>query len=118
MNTAQTAELTGIPAETLHRLRTRSSTTTLHSGPPYCKRIDKNGVYHYTYNKRDVLAWMKKRNLLLTAKEAADFLNITRDEVLAMTGVKRFDIKCGFIIVNPGKNLFVMVLKNTQKGSK
>lgn len=118
MNTKQTAELTGIPAEMLHRLRTRNSTTTLHSGPPFSRRIDKNGVYHYTYNKTQILSWMKKRNLLITAKEAADLLGITREEVLAVAGVKRFDIRCGFLVINPGKNLFIMVLKKTKKASK
>lgn len=115
MNTQECAEFTGIPAEFLHRVRTRNCTTTLFGGPPFSKRIDRNGQPKIVYNKAQVSAWMRKRNLLVTAAEAASILNIEREEILNIQGPKRFDLKHGFLVVNPGKNQFVLVLRRKRE---
>jgi hypothetical protein len=67
------------------------------------------------YNKKNVMAWMKKRNLLITAAEAAKQIGITRNQLLAISGTKRFDFRKGSIVVQPSKNLFVWVLKRSKK---
>ncbi len=111
MNVKETAELTGIPADLLAKMRTRK-TSTLQSGPPYTKKYNKNGVPRIIYNKHQVMRWMSKRNVLITAGEASRILGIERLEILAVKGVKRFDIHFGFIVVDTTKNLFLLVLKN------
>jgi hypothetical protein len=115
MNTSDTSKLTGIPAGVLKALRSRNETVTNRSGPPYSKVIDKNGVSHFRYNKTLVLRWMAKTNLLLTAKEAANLIGVTRTEIMAVTGTKRFDFRRYSIVISPAKNLFIMILKGRKK---
>lgn len=109
MNTKECSEFTGIPETTLERMRTRV-TTTWRQGPPFAKVVDKDGITHVRYTKAGVLRWMKKRNLLLTALEAATLLGITRDEILAIHGLRRFDLKIGYLLVEAKKNMFTLVL--------
>lgn len=115
MNTAETAKLTGIPLELLIKMRNRNQTITLQSGPPYMKKVDKNGIPYFVYHKTQVMAWLAKRNVLITAAEAAQLIGVTRVEVLKIAGIKRFDFRRYLIIVEPKKNRFLMVLKRRKK---
>ncbi len=109
MNTKECAEFTGIPESLLERMRTRV-TTTWRQGPPFAKVVDKDGVTRVKYSKKNIKRWMKKRNLLLTADEAAALLGITRYEILEIHGLKRFDLTIGHMLVDANKNMFILVL--------
>lgn len=114
MTPSECSKLTGIPLDLLISIRNRP-TSTLQSGPPYCQVVGANGIPKIVYNKTNVLKWMKQRNLLITAAEAAKQIGITRNQLLAISGIKRFDFKKGSIVVQPAKNLFVWVLKRSKK---
>jgi hypothetical protein len=114
MTTEETSKLTGIPLDLLISMRTRR-TSTLQSGPPFSRVVDKDGTPIFKYNKAHVKSWMKNRNALITAAEAAKMIGITREEILNITGIKRFDFPHGSIVIKPTDNLFVFVLKRGKK---
>lgn len=114
MTPTECSKFTGIPLDVLISIRNRP-TSTLQSGPPYSQVYDSNGVPRIVYNKRKVSSWMKNRNLLITAGEAAKMIGITRFQLLSITGVKRFDFRKGSVVVQPSKNLFVFFLKRKKK---
>lgn len=115
MNTTETARFTGIPKDLLIAMRNRNQTVTLQSGPPYTKRIDKDGVPQFSYNKTQVTRWLAKRNVLITAAEAAKVIGVLTSEILKITGIKKFEFRRYFIVVQPSQNRFVMVLKGKKK---
>lgn len=114
MNTIETAKLTGIPEALLIRMRARE-TRTLKGGPPYCRKIRKNGTVVYTYNKRDVQAWMRLRSCLITAADAASILETSREEILKLYGIRGIEVtgkgKKGKLVIDNGKNVYIWVPK-------
>ena len=110
MNTLETAKFTGISADLLVRMRYRP-TSTLRSGPPYSKRYNRNGLLRIVYSKAEVKRWLKQKKFLITAGEAALALGVIRDDILSIRGVKRFDIKNGFIVIRHQKTFTYIVLK-------
>lgn len=109
MNTYEAAIFTGVPAELLIKMRTRM-TSTLRSGPPYRKAMDKKGNVSYTYNKRDLTRWAKLSSCLITAGEAALLLGVTREELI--NSVQNFVCIAigpnkGSVLIAPSKNLFM-----------
>lgn len=99
----------------LKAMRSRNNTVTNQSGPPYERLIGRSGIPTFNYKKTHIDAWMKKRNLLLTAKEAADVLGIGRDDILKIHGSKRFDFKQFSLVCNPDKNMFIMILAKKRR---
>lgn len=113
MNTAEVAKLTGIPQELLTRLRARES-RSLKCGPPFCKTLDRTGP-KYVYDRKEVLKWMKLRNCLITAGDAALIKNVMREVILNISGLKSFDIRRkdykGKLIIDNAKSVYIWVPK-------
>ena len=96
-------------------MRTRES-NSLKSGPPFHKVLTVSGDLIYVYIKSEIVKWMKIRNCLITAADAAELMGISRDEVLAIYGLKGFNISYdgklkGRLIINNGKNQYIWVPK-------
>lgn len=110
MNLAQTSKMTGIPEFLLIRLRARE-TTSLRSGPPYCKVLTKNGDMDYVYDRKAVREWMKMRRCLITAGDAAKMLGMSREDLLKIFGQTRFYLRTkeyyGKLIINNSKNIYI-----------
>lgn len=106
MNTLEASRFTGIPAETLIRMRTRI-TSTLQSGPPFKRSLNEDGHSVFSYTKRDLQAWMKARNCLLTAGEAANIMGITRLEILDLSGSFNLGKGAGTLVIYPNKNIYL-----------
>lgn len=110
MNTKQTAQLTGIPALLLRRMRCRES-VSLRNGPPHHRSINyKTGGLKFTYDRDEVVAWMKMRRCIITQGDAAALMGCSRDEISNYYGQRSFELrgkKNGKLIVNNGKNFFM-----------
>src|SRR6266436_1554899 len=118
MNTKQTAKMTGIPEQILIRMRARE-TTSLKSGPPFCKKMGKEGEIEYSYHKADVQRWMKARNCLITAADAARILGCSREDILSIYGLQSLPIRArgfnGRLLINNGKNIYVWIPDKLKK---
>jgi len=114
MNTIQAAEFTGIPEFLLVRMRARE-TTSIKSGPPFCKKMGRNGEPLYTYSIRDLRRWMKIRKCLITAGDAAEILGISREDLINMHGLQGVDINKkthkGRLVIDNGHAIYVWVPK-------
>lgn len=119
MNTTQTAKLTGIPEDLLVRMRARE-TRTLKGGPPYCRKVNKDGTVVYTYDRREVQSWMRLKRCLITAGDAAALLETSRDEILKIFGLRSIPLRAkgkkGTLIVDNGRNVYIWVPNVTKKG--
>lgn len=115
MNIHQTSKLTGIPESTLLRMRARE-TRSLKGGPPYSRKMGKDGKMTYIYNKAEVLRWMKYRRCLITAADAADILQCSRDMILSLFGIQTLEIKTkgcrGKLLIDNGHNIYVWIPEN------
>lgn len=118
MNTKETAEITGIPAELLIRMRTRE-TRTRKSGPPYCKKVGKDGMPRYVYSKPEVRTWLKSRNCLITPADAALILGLHRDDILAIHGIRSFTVRkkthSGTVVVDNSTRVYVWIPCQSRK---
>ncbi len=123
MNTQQASKLTNIPVSVLVRMRARQ-TMSIKSGPPFRKKMNKNGELIYEYNRVEVLDWLRHRVCLITAGDAAEILSVPREEILKYSGVQSKEIKTkeyrGKLVIDNGKNIYIWVPKGKlpQKGRK
>lgn len=112
MNLRETAKLTGIPEQLLVRMRCREN-RTLRGGPPYCRKIAKNGSVDYVYNRREVERWMRVRNCSITAADAASFLDISRFDLLKNYKSGSIEIRTkdykGTLFIDNGKNIYIWI---------
>ncbi len=113
MNTQQASEYTGIPFGVLVRMRARE-TTTRKSGPPYCKTFTKTGETHFVYSKMEIKKWFKVRrslNCLITAGDAALILDVHREDIMAISGVRSFTLKRkgrrGLLVIDNSRGIYV-----------
>ena len=118
MNTLQASNMTGIPVSTLIRMRARDTRSNL-SGPPFHKTMGKGGEPIYEYKAAELRAWMRIKLCQITAGDAANIMGISRDEIVAMSGIKAFKIDNeykGRLIVNNSKNMYIWLpTKNNRK---
>lgn len=115
MNIQQVSKMTKIPVELLLRMRSRES-RSLRSGPPVHKVLTNTGELVYVYLKTEIAKWMKMRNCLITAGDAAELMGISRDEILEIYGLRGFNIKykggfVGRLIINNSKNQYIWLPK-------
>lgn len=109
MNTMQASKMTGIPVDTLIRMRDRNNRSLL-SGPPFHKILDKSGAPIYEYKANELREWMRIKLCQITAGDAANIMGISRDEILAISGVKAFRIKNdydGRLVINNARNIYI-----------
>lgn len=114
MNVQEVSKFTKIPVKVLLRMQVRGS-GSLNSGPPFRKSISNGGELVYVYLKSEVKKWLEMRNCLITAADAGIILGISRDEVLAICGLKGFMARNGKyrgrLLVNNAKNLYIWMPK-------
>lgn len=114
MNTAQVAKMTGIPEFILIRMRTRD-TRTLKNGPPFHKKLGKKGETIYYYTQSEVKRWMKMRNCLITAMDAALILDSCRLDILDIYGLKSIPVcneqYSGKLVIDNSKNFYLWIPK-------
>jgi hypothetical protein len=115
VNVQEVSKLTKIPVKVLIRMRLRDS-GSLKAGPPFHKILNSHGELNYVYLKTEVKKWLKIRNCLITALDAAIILGISRDEVLNFYGLRGFTVQydknCkGRLIINNAKNLYIWMPK-------
>ncbi len=118
MNTKQTAALTGIPALLLRRMRCRES-VSLRNGPPHRRTITSTGGLRFTYDRNEVLEWMRLRRCIITQGDAAALMGCSRDEISNYYGLRSFELrgrKNGKLIVHNGKNFFMWIPQNRSSG--
>lgn len=119
MNTLQASKMTGIPVDTLIRMRARD-TRSLLSGPPFHKVMSKAGVPVYEYKAKELRDWMRIKLCQITAGDAANIMGVSRDEIMVITGVKAFRVKGeydGRLVINNARNLYIWLptKKNRKK---
>lgn len=121
MNIQQTANMTGIPADTLIRMRARDTRSNL-SGPPFHKTMGKSGMPVYTYKAAEVREWMRIKLCQVTAGDAANIMGISRDEIMVYSGIKAFKIDNeykGRLVINNARNQYIWLPeKNNRKKLK
>lgn len=121
MNTLQASNMTGIPTDTLIRMRSRNTTSNL-SGPPFHKKMGKGGEPIYEYKAAELRAWLRIKLCQITAGDAANIMGISRDEIMTFSGIKAFKIDNeykGRLIVNNAKNMYIWLpTKITRKKLK
>lgn len=114
MNTSETAKYTGIPAEVLVRMRARE-TRSRKSGPPFCKVLSAVGDAEYVYSKREIKQWLRLRNCLITAGDAAVILGLHREDILSIHGVQSFTVKKrgyrGRLVVDNTRKIYIWLGK-------
>lgn len=106
MNTLETAKYTGIPMALLVKMRNRP-TSTLNSGPPCYRTIDKHGTIKHVYLKKDLDRWMRVCNCRITAGEAAMLLAITCDEVYKLPPGTYMLADGGNLIIYPNQRVYI-----------
>lgn len=113
MNTFEAAKFTGIPEDLLIKMRDRP-TSTLRSGPPYSKKVDKQGLVSYIYSKQDLKRWMKLGAVRITAAEASRLLGVDRKEIINIHQFVRIQIgpNKGSVLIYPAKNIFLFLPPN------
>lgn len=118
MNVQQTSKMTGLPVETLIKMRSRD-TTSLISGPPYTKTMGKGGQTVYVYKAAEVRNWLRIKLCQVTAGDAANIMGISRDEIMAIHGIKAFKVTGeyqGRLIVNNTNRIYIWLpAKNNRK---
>ncbi len=118
MNIQQTAKMTGVPVEILIKMRSRDTTSML-SGPPYTKTLGKGGETLYVYNAAEVRKWLKIKLCQVTAGDAANIMGVSRDDIVAIHGIKAFKISGeydGRLIVNNTNRIYIWLpAKNNRK---
>lgn len=116
MNLQQTSKFTKIPEKILLRMRTQVTRNPIKSGPPYHKKLGKNGQIEYHYDVNEVRHWQSIRLCQITAADAADLMGTTREEVLDLYGVRRFPVECdgyeGMLTIDNTNNLYIWIPKN------
>ncbi len=81
--------------------------------------MTKNGAMVYSYDAREVRAWMKLRNCRITAADAAEILSTSRDEIRKYSGVISKEVRTkgykGRLIIDNAHNIYMWVAADEEK---
>jgi len=116
-NVKEAAKFIGMPQEILIRMRDCSTRREEKRGPPYCK-VFNDGYMDYVYKEKDLIEWLKTRNVFITANDAAFILQTSRSEVLKLFGLQRHKVGDGELIIDVAKNFFAYIPKRKSQLTK
>ena len=114
LTTTQAAEWLGWEREVLIRMRTCSTRLNDKRGPPHIK-VDEDKTTKFYYHKDSLIKWASTRPIFLTVADVARLLQVDTCEVLTLTGLKKFQMRKGEVIIYPAKKIYMYIRKGAKR---